>query len=433
MINFFKGHPTLSIIPSRPIAEAYHKVIVENEYSDLENDPDNRHPLQYGTDSGNLLTREHIAKWCNEKYGRSGARPDLINLTAGSSYGTENILVACTNPEITKQVFLVSPTYFLINYAFIDAGFAGKITSVVETPGAEYDIDLAAFESKLVALDKQHGLSPVTDSESNVITDPTGRGARKFYRYLLYLVPSYSNPGGLTYLLETRLKLLQIARKHDVLLLSDDVYDLLHFGTQEKPIPKLCHLDQASLPANWEFGNSVSNSSFSKIAAPGLRSGWQETPTPKLATQLSTTGANKSGGTPSQLNISVVDELIVSGKLDEIISQFSVIYSSRSRVLRNAIRKYLPKATRAYGGDGGYFVWCTIDEPGIDLSLTLERLNKEDGVLLPSGSNFEVEGDSKGWGRTSTRMCIAFLTEDQIEEGIRKWGAIMQREYPHLY
>ncbi|OBA22274.1 PLP-dependent transferase [Metschnikowia bicuspidata var. bicuspidata NRRL YB-4993] len=433
-INFFKGHPTLTLLPNQELADAYRRVLVEQNFSHSDNDPSNRYPLEYGTDPGNLSTRETILQWSNSRYGRKTDDPDVVNLTAGSSCGAANILLACTRSNITKHVFLVSPTYFLINYAFIDAGFEGQMSAVMETAGEEYDIDIAGLEQKLQELDRKHGLEAVSAKEINVIHDPTQRGPRKFYRYAMYLVPTFSNPGGISYSTKTRSKLLEIARKHDVLLISDDVYDLLDFGLETPKLPKINHIDQDTLPDGWVYGNSVSNSSFSKLIAPGLRTGWQETATPCLAQQLATTGSNKSGGTPAQLNICVVQNMIQTGDLDRCISRLNLAFRARAKALVSALQRHLPaKYLKIGGGQGGYFVWCTIDAEDVDVGKTLEILRDEHQVLIAEGHHFEVEGDSKGWGKKCARLCVAYLDEEEIEEGISKWGEIMQREYPGLY
>lgn len=432
-INFFKGHPTIELLPKAQLAEAFLKVIVGKEYHDFESDPNNRHPLQYGTDPGNLTIRRAVANWSSKKFGRKPANPDTINLTGGASFGAANILSACTKPTVTKHAFVVSPTYFLINYAFVDAGFDGKMTAINETPGAEYEIDLDALESKLQELDEENGFLPVTTAEINLEQDPTDRGYRKLYRYVMYLVPTYSNPGGLCYSVKTRTRLLDIARKHDLLLISDDVYDYLSYDGVP-PAPKLSHLDEDTLPSGWKFGNTISNASFSKIIAPGLRVGWQETAGPALAQQLATTGANKSGGTPGQLNSAVVQEFIESGTLDTVIAGYIKIYKERADVTKAAIHKYLPpRHTKLYGGDGGYFLWVEIDAPGVDIANTLAKLKAKHNVVIPEGGNFEVHGDDKGWGKKGARLCVALLSEEEIEKGLQKWGEVLKEEYPELY
>lgn len=432
-IDFFKGHATLGLLPSDQIAAAYDKILKEEPYPHYQRDAQNTHPLHYGTDPGNLRIRENVVKWANGKFGRTQNDPNKINLTGGASYGAANILTSCTSFSVTIQAFAVSPTYFLINYAFMDAGFEGKMTAIKETPGEKYDIDIDRLETRLKELDAENGLQEVKETEVNIFEDPTGRGPRKMYRYVMYLVPTFSNPGAITYSVQTRKKLLEVARKHDLLLICDDVYDYLCYDLQPK-VPKLSHLDEDSLPDGFKYGNTVSNCSFSKIIAPGLRVGWQETATPLLAKQLASTGANISGGTPGQLSTFVVNNFILSGELDKSIEVFANAFKSRAQTLRSAVAKHLPvNHMKFYGGDGGYFCWVYIDSPNFDLEQTLKIVQEKHSVRIPNGNFFEVAGDPVGWGKSGARLCVALLTEEEIEEGIEKWGSVIRSLHPELY
>lgn len=429
-INFLKGHPSTRLLPQKQISESYTKVLSQS-YDEYENGSENRHPLAYGTDLGNLDVRATIADWNNKVFGFKESKPENINLTAGASYGIANILELVTDVSLTKRAFIVTPTYFLINSVFTDLGLAEKLTAVDETPNSEYEIDLKSLEEKLK--EYSEGLEVSTEeNEINVIKDPL-RGDRKIYRFVLYLVPTFSNPGGLTYSIKTRRKLLEIARKFDLLVISDDVYDLLRY-TDAEVIPRINYLDQDSIPPAKSYGNSISNATFSKIIAPGLRTGWQETPTSKLVSQLALSGANKSGGSPSQLNLFVVKDLIASGTLDTIIEKFRETYSKRAKSLLAAVKKYLPSRAVVFGGDGGYFIWISIDGgKDFDHSEVTRKLQEKHNIVLADGNLFDVLGDERGWGKTLVRVCVSFLEEEQIDEGIRVWGEVLKEGWPQLY
>lgn len=422
-INFFKGHPTKRLLPSKDLADSFAHVLSQN-YDNYDDDPNNQHPLTYGTDPGNLDIRTTISKWIGGYYQRD-VDPRCMNLTAGASYGIANVLTAFTSPEITKQAFIVTPTYFLINGTFLDAGFEGKLTAIDETKNqpnstSKYDIDLEYLQSKLELYSKD--LPPVS------LVDDPARGKWKLYRFVIYLVPAFSNPGGITYSKETLQKLLQLARDYDLLIVTDDVYDLLNY-TAEPMVPKLVHLDLQDCTS--PYGNVISNCTFSKIVAPGLRVGWQEMASPKMVWQLANTGANKSGGTPGQLASFAIQDLIKSGKLQQNIALLNQVYSGRAQVLVNAIHEHLPKSAIINGGQGGYFVWITI--PGdFNHDLVVDQLSKE-GVILASGKHFEVSGDTRNWGKNSVRLAISYLEEDEINVGIEKWGKLLKEMHPELY
>lgn len=423
-VNFFKGHPSKRLLPSSDLSSSYSSVL-SKDYDYYDSEPKNQHPLAYGTDLGNLDVRKSIANWIGNYYNLS-INPLHINLTSGASYGVANILTAFTS-SVTKQAFIVTPTYYLINGTFLDAGFEGKITAIDETSNSnsnEYDIDLDLLESKLKFYydDALNTKKPVTDPE---------RGQWKFYQFVIYLVPAFSNPGGLNYNVKTLKKLLELAREYDLLIITDDVYDLLTY-TDEKPSPKLAHLDKIDEKnsSHRDYGNVISNCTFSKIVAPGLRIGWQELLSEKMTWQIGNTGANKSGGCPAQLASLVIQDFIDSGKLNENLEKLKKIYTSRSQLLIKTIKDNLPKSTVINGGKGGYFFWVTI--PGdIDHNKVVDKLAPE--VVLASGNHFEVSGDHRDWGKNSVRLSISYLEEEDIVKGIEEWAKVLKKEYPQLY
>lgn len=90
--------------------------------------------------------------------------------------------------------------------------------------------------------------------------------------------------------LRRRQELVQVAREYDACIITDDVYDMLQWPTgklaaqtsgEHARLPRLVDIDR-TLDGGAEregadgFGNAVSNGSFSKIAAPGCRTGWLE-------------------------------------------------------------------------------------------------------------------------------------------------------------
>lgn len=110
---------------------------------------------------------------------------------------------------------------------------------------------------------------------------------RKLYSHIIYCVPTFANPSGIIMSRSRRESLLVLARKYDALIISDDVYDFLHWSldlniqvhskSSMTILPRMVDLDRTlnGGPQD-EFGNAVSNGSFSKIVGPGCRVGWAE-------------------------------------------------------------------------------------------------------------------------------------------------------------
>lgn len=417
-INFFKGYASSAVFPKAEIESCYSKVLLETDFDKFDSDPENQNPLTYGTDPGNLEVRQEISQYLQSKFDIPTPNPNCLNLTNGASFGIGVVLKRATNTNYTKRIFIVSPCYYLINYAFVDAGFSDKIVSINETPESKYQIDLEQLEKELKLVDEEEDPE---EYKGGFQKDTCGRKDARLYKSVIYIVPTFSNPGGLVYSEETKAKLLALARRYNMLIICDDVYDLLDY-TGKKPLPRLVHMDRDS--CSDEFGNVVSNSSTSKIVAPGLRFGWIETATPCLAVQFSQEGCTKSGGTPSQLSSLVIKELMSSGKLDLIIENFKYHFTKRAKVMVEGIKKYLPSNTKFYGGNGGYFIWVTFDRK-YNLRQICEQLEEEHNIILALGTNFEVVNNKQGW-ENCIRLCFSFLQPEDIDYGLKVLGSLLK-------
>lgn len=422
--NFWKGHPSARLLPVQEILEATQTVLAnvnQNHFDGI----DNTHPLNYGPDLGNLSVRSAVAAWNDSWFGpKTPTDPACINLTNGASFGLMNALLQLTSPHngLTRKCFVVTPTYFLVNSALIDAGFAGKLEGIAELENG--DIDLETLEARLAALEKDTPSNSSPGAADIPHTHDPTRPLRKIYNYVVYLVPTFSNPRGGTLSQAGRQRLLTIARKYNVLLLCDDVYDLLDFNLDHQaPLPKrIVTLDRETMADGELYGNTVSNATFSKLIGPGLRVGWQETATPQLALALSAGGAYMSGGTPAHLNTVIVLEMLRNGTVDRVIQGLRKTYGERAAVLKAAVQKYLPEGTKLWGLEGGYFGWVDLPDE-YDNQAIVARAAKL-GVFLAPGEKFEVLGDERGWGERGVRVSVSHLEADGIEEGVRIWGEV---------
>lgn len=188
---------------------------------------------------------------------------------------------------------MVEPTYFLACPIFEDNGFQGKLRGVPEDKWEGLDIEFLRRE--LEAADSEALEATKHTGRPDVPILKTGRNYPKIFKYIIYLVPTFSNPSAKTLSLGMRKSLVSLARKHDALVVSDDVYDFLSWphdpsapdGVVTHVPPRLVDVDR-EIPGCNNFGNTVSNGSFSKVIGPGVRVGWSEC-TPAFAKELGET------------------------------------------------------------------------------------------------------------------------------------------------
>lgn len=276
-INLQGGWPTPRL---HPVAA------LESASASLYQKQDINNQLMYGPEHGNFSFRQRVGQWLNGMYCPSaGSVPaDRILITNGASNGLATLLQKFADPSYTRAVWMVEPTYFLACPIFRDAGLAGRIKGVPEgRDGLDLEFLRKALEMTDTACD-----------DAATSTKSPKNGYPKVYRHILYLIPTFSNPSGKTMSLESRQELIRLARKHDVLVVSDDVYDVLRWPINANTLaeklgpcpPRLVDVDR-QLPEAKVFGNAVSNGSFSKIVAPGIRVGWLEG-TPALIAAMGT-------------------------------------------------------------------------------------------------------------------------------------------------
>lgn len=260
---------------------------------------------------------------------------------------------------------------------------------------------------------------------------------RKLYRHLIYCVPTSSNPSGKTMSLRRRQALVKLAQKHDALIISDDVYDFLQWpvgdATETKILPRLCDLDE---PGDDGFGHTISNASFSKIAAPGVRTGWIEA-APKLAAGLARTASTMSGGCPSQLCSAMLAELVEAGTLQKYVQEeLRPALKRRHALLSDAVSTYLgPLGVTAresclagHASYGGYFVWVDVSSVGFPAHVIADAAKSEDNIVVGYGNMFAVKGDEEAAVFDNhIRLCFAWLSEEDIVDGVKRLGVTMSR------
>ncbi|KAF8544978.1 pyridoxal phosphate-dependent transferase [Trichophaea hybrida] len=435
-LDLLRGHPSTSLLPTAAVYEA--ASVALNSPSLLPHDSyaETRHPLHYGPDKGNLIVREEIGRWTAERYRlKQAVAPDHLYLTNGASYGLQIALSLFTSPGTgyTKRAFIVSPTYFLASRTFEDAGFADKMIAIKST---ETSIDFDALLQHLQRVENEIPDVSLEDGLKPILRSGAKKEQKRIYKYVMYGVPTYSNPTGETWDLETRTRVVDIAREWDILVITDDVYDLLGNDDQKEPLyPRLVTLDAGTLQNPISTCNTLSNCSFSKLVGPGIRVGWLESASSVLAKQLGDGGANHSGGCPCQFQSAILYPLLLPvsprnplRKIDTIISTLTAAYTSRCRVLIDAIEEYLPENTEIWGGRGGFFIWIGLPD-SINAKEVVALAAAKEGVIVASGEMSECsgEGNKMGWGDKWIRIAVSYCDGDELVEGVKRLGRALER------
>ncbi len=226
----------------------------------------------------------------------------------------------------------------------------------------------------------------------------------------IYSVPTFQNPAGVTMSLERRRRLVELARKRELLIVEDNPYGLLRFGGEA--LPPLYQLDGG------DFVLYIGT--FSKILSPGIRLGWAVTPPPVMEKVV--LGKQASDLCTSTLTQYFVREYFAEGRWREYISSLAEIYQSRRDAMVEALGRYFPTQASWTEPEGGLFIWATLP-PYIDTSDLLARALREDVAFVPGQAAY-VDGR----GRNSMRLNFSAGDEDEIREGIRRIGKAIEAQ-----
>lgn len=271
---------------------------------------------------------------------------------------------------------------------------------------------------QVIAPFQPHHLLVPTDIEHGIDLDATrsllASGMRPAF---IYVMSEGHNPLGISMRSETRLGLIELARKYQVPIIEDDAYGFLYYT--ESPTQPLRALDD-----QWVFYLG----SFSKIIAPSLRVGWLIVPEdlmPKLAVIKEASDINTA--TFSQR---IIAAYLESGHLPQRLSLLRRVYGERRDAMLTALSQFFPRGARWSNPSSGMFVWVELPH-GIDTSALLPIAIEQENVAYIPGQAFSV--DSQAQASHCMRLNFSRTTPERITEGVARLAHALRRAYPDLY
>lgn len=241
---------------------------------------------------------------------------------------------------------------------------------------------------------------------------------------LLYLVPNFQNPQGITLSAERRRKLVELLDEFDGIVVEDNPYGDLRYSGED--IPNLYEVDAEYEGKTTFDGRVIYLGTFSKILAPGVRVGWIAAP-PAIMDKL------VQAKQAADLHSSPLTQLIVSavardGFLDDHIKTLRRVYEERRDLMLAAMEQHFPKDIRWTKPDGGLFLMAHAPEY-FDMT-DLFQVAVDHKVAYVPGADFYVGGAATS-GHTF-RLNFSNACPAMIEEGIKRLGemlyAVLEKE-----
>ena len=366
VVSLAGGMPDVSALDGELIEKAFQSLMANRR----------NYALQYGGGQGDLRLREQI-QTIMELEGVHGSVEDIM-ITTGSQHALE-----------------------LISDLFLDQG------DVVLVEAPSYVGAVGIFRHKEAHIEHvftdDEGISPVALREAAERLLAEGRKVK-----MLYLVPNFANPSGVTLTAERRVEVLRVCQELGILIVEDNPYGQLYFGAQ--PPKAIRSMDDEGV---------VYLGSFSKILSPGLRVGYVLAP-PAIREKLVL--ANESAIlSPATFAQMLVSEYLSISDWQGQIATYRDLYREKRDSALGAVSQYLPKI-KTTRPDGGFFLWLTLPE-GLN-SKEMLPLAVTELVAYTPGTAFYGDGR----GKENIRVCFSHPTAENVAVGIKRLSNVINQQ-----
>jgi 2-aminoadipate transaminase len=218
---------------------------------------------------------------------------------------------------------------------------------------------------------------------------------------LVYDVPEFHNPTGITMSAERRQALVALAERYDFMVVEDDPYRRIRF--EGDAVPPIQAFDTT--------GHAIGIGTFAKLVAPGLRLGWV-TAAPDVIKKLAVV---KADGGSCPLTQRLILEYVKAGRLMPHIQEVTGTYRGQRDIMLEALRRYLPETTCRVP-HGGYYIWLKLPERVSGDALAQAAIRR--GVRVLPASDFYVTSGPANY----VRLAYSYSPPSAIAEGIRRLG-----------
>ncbi|MHA3723550.1 aminotransferase-like domain-containing protein [Leucobacter sp. HY1910] len=368
IVRFAMGAPGEDLIPVADLNESFGRASTGR--------------FDYGESEGAPALREEILRLAAD----AGAptSDDRLLVTTGGMQGLDLAFKLCVDPG--DLVIIEAPTY--------TNGYATALSYGAEVIAAPTDSEGLVVEA-LPELVRRAGRTP----------------------RLIYTIPNFQNPRGVTLSRARRELLIELAEQWGSIILEDDPYGVLRFAGEH--VPGLAEIAPGH-PLIFQVRT------FSKTIAPGLRTGWIDVdPEIRRVAVNAKQAMDTCSNMPTQI---AVADYLARGKFREHVDHLLPIYRDRKAAMQRALTTHLGDRVQSTDPEGGFFLWLTLQGEfgGIDTE-KLFTAALAAGVAYIPGPAFTVDASM----RNALRVCFATSTPERIDEGVRRLAATLGHAADH--
>lgn len=362
VISLAGGNPAPELFPNEELAQIAYELLMKQPVLSL----------QYGVTEGYTPLREAVKERIKRVENIGGANDELIIVSGGQQCIDLATKVLVNEGDV---VIVEEPSFIGAMNAF--RSFGARLVGV---PMDSDGMNIEALEKAIA-------------SNSNV--------------KVIYTIPTFQNPMGVTMSLEKRKAVYEIAKKNNLIITEDNPYGELTFdGTK---LPTIKSMDTE--------GIVVYSGSFSKILAPGLRIGFMCAD--KSIVQKAVVAKQVSDVHTPMITQLLAYEYLKRYDIDSLIVKMRANYAHKCKTMLDAMEKYFPKDITYTHPGGGLFIWCDLMH-GID-TLAISKKAIENKVVYVPGNTFMVDMNKPC---SALRLNYSTMSDEKITEGIRRLGVL---------
>lgn len=374
IFKFLSDPKVISLAAGSPAAESF----PIKEFSLLSKEIFEKNPveaLQYSITEGYTPLRNKISDRLKEKFNIGKDSDDTIIVSGGQQGIDLSCKVLCNEGD----------TVICENPSFIGAlnAFRAYNVNLKGTDIEEDGIDIEKLEKAL-------------KTEKKV--------------KMIYVIPTFQNPSGVTMSLGKRKKVYELARKYNTIVLEDNPYGELRFRGEDLPTIKSFDED----------GRVIYCGSFSKILSAGMRVGFVNAP--KEIVQKIVVAKQVNDVHTNIFFQLLVNKYLETYDIDAHIERIRQLYKEKCDLMLNMIDKCFDKRIITTRPEGGIFLWCTMPKNCDGFAFSKKAI--ENFVAVVPGSAFNADENAPSH---SFRLNYSTPSKEQIEKGITVLGQVLKQ------
>lgn len=362
VVSLSAGNPSPDAFPAKAIEEISAKVLAEDAIK----------VLQYSVSEGYTPLRQHLMEYMQKEHNTGSENDDILITT-----GAQQIMDLCTKALVNEgeTVIVEAPS------------FIGSLNT------------FRSYNAKLVGVTVEPDGMNTDELEEKLKANPDTK--------LIYTIPNFQNPSGVTMSLEKRKKVYELAKKYGVLIIEDNPYGDLRYSGEY--VPNIKSFDTE--------GIVIYAGSMSKVISPGIRVAYCICPKPIFQKLVVC-----KQGNDVHTNIwaqYVCDEFITKYDFNAHLAMLRNIYTKKAQFCMDLLDKYCAPAITYNKIDGGLFIWCDLDKR-IDMPQFCKEAVLKKVCVVPGNAFLTDENEECH----SFRINFSTPTDEQLEKGIKILGKL---------